>query len=410
MVPRMRLVLHIGTDKTGTTTLQNTFRRHRNELRASGVLYPTSNSDRWTQHQLLMCSATQPDRLSREFDEMRELSLQELRERGRVWWQGVLDQIEAQRPHTVILSYEGLFELAAEDLVSLREHLAPTFSTIDVVVYLRHPASHWVARAQQSVKLSWAITRPRAYKLLYRERLSAYVDVFGAVAPVAFDPLVLSDGDVVSDFLTRHIPDGPDIYRQIEVQNANDSMSAEAMCIMQGFWRHAELFGADTRSKTAVTIRQTLDRIAAHHPQTKPSIDPGIEAALAGNHDDDLTWLAERYGLEFPSFQVDPTTPPCDPEILESRDLRTLLRVDADSLEQTTYLLLGELAAGQRRTRLGSRTPRALPVATDKTDKGEKSVATPTRLANDVRSLVSGPRLDQIKKKVRRRLRSFSTR
>ena len=102
----MRLVLHIGTGKTGTTTVQQTFRRHSSTLLAAGVLYPTQHGFPLMGHEALMClSGIDPVRMPREFNDVRQLGRIELVRMTDEFWRSIKTEIDATSPEVVVLSY-----------------------------------------------------------------------------------------------------------------------------------------------------------------------------------------------------------------------------------------------------------------------------------------------------------------
>ena len=56
----MKLILHIGTAKTGTTTLQHWFASNRESLQAQGIYYPKSLGK--VNHRALSIFAMNPER------------------------------------------------------------------------------------------------------------------------------------------------------------------------------------------------------------------------------------------------------------------------------------------------------------------------------------------------------------
>ena len=100
----MRLILHIGSDKTGTTSIQKALSLSRNYLAQKGVLYPQlENSDN---HNLLAVSfmgkeRRQPRRLVRRYGNSDAV----LSASGNAWL-AIKQQLEQNDFHTVILSGE----------------------------------------------------------------------------------------------------------------------------------------------------------------------------------------------------------------------------------------------------------------------------------------------------------------
>jgi hypothetical protein len=131
-----RIVLHIGVEKTGTTTIQTFCARNRDALRAQGVLYPEGLG---SNNHVALAAATG------RFEHIRHIGPTE-------GWQHPDDQarfkvevaakLEAAasraRGQTILLSSEHLTSrLGDPQVAALAEMLAPLAEVVDVVVYLR---------------------------------------------------------------------------------------------------------------------------------------------------------------------------------------------------------------------------------------------------------------------------------
>lgn len=93
---RPRLVLHIGTHKTGTSAIQSALARSRLLLRAAGVLYPRTDREPWPQlpkHCSVWRASVSDDAAAAQAE--RQL---------------VMDEFRASGAHTLVLSEEGFSE------------------------------------------------------------------------------------------------------------------------------------------------------------------------------------------------------------------------------------------------------------------------------------------------------------
>ncbi|PQO21825.1 hypothetical protein C2I36_16300 [Rhodobacteraceae bacterium WD3A24] len=118
-----RLVIHIGTHKTGTTSIQEALEKNRARLAAGSVWYARTNRDphaHLPKHSSLAHALRENTARSAES----EISL-------------LLAEFEESGCETLVLSAEGFSELRRESLAPLRE-LATDFR-IDVVCFLRRP-------------------------------------------------------------------------------------------------------------------------------------------------------------------------------------------------------------------------------------------------------------------------------
>lgn len=149
----MKIVLHIGLEKTGTTAIQRSLQDAREALAAEGVLYPENLGRHGHTHLTVAigdCARTEDIRqrtrvvpdpaekagfAKRIFDEM-------------------ASQVSASRPKVLVLSNEHLSSrlLESDEVAALREFLAPLADDIQVVVYLRRQDELFLSYYSQQVK------------------------------------------------------------------------------------------------------------------------------------------------------------------------------------------------------------------------------------------------------------------
>lgn len=134
-----RLILHVGTPKTGTTSLQYFLRNNYEHLREQGVLYPLSvlTHQRPPKHQWMMSDLIQADAAG--FTTRVSSALAE----------------SDARIHTVILSTEGIYNhwwdypTGTRDLLKV---LTNTFLSVSVLVVFREPLSFALSLYKQALK------------------------------------------------------------------------------------------------------------------------------------------------------------------------------------------------------------------------------------------------------------------
>ena len=211
----MRIIIHIGTPKTGSTSLQNMLRHNRETLAQSGVLYPQISAA--AHHNPLALCHYQPG----SHDD------------GQTAWQTVTAQAHKAQPHTVILSTETFIRIS--DFDGLRENLrqiSPT-ADIEVVCYLRHPVRLHESKISQRMGRTAKLRLPK--QQYWTTRLAPWRDT-GNLHLHAFD---LAEGgriDVRTHFTETYLAD---ISAQIDIpeQQKNTSLSAEGAIVLQTLMR-----------------------------------------------------------------------------------------------------------------------------------------------------------------------------
>jgi hypothetical protein len=186
----MKLTLHIGTEKTGTKTLQSWLSANRPALREQGVLYPASLGAFF--HRDLSIYAMDADKPDDGFA-AKNIASPEAHEAFRAKLRaGFADECEqnADAPRWVMSSEHLQSRLTTVEMVKrVRDFLGDRFEAIEVVVHLRPQIDVAVSLASTAVRVGLKVT-PRWFA--EKEPSSAYYnydllvrrweEVFGADA------------------------------------------------------------------------------------------------------------------------------------------------------------------------------------------------------------------------------------
>ena len=133
------IYLHIGTHKTGSTSIQRFLARADKALAERGILYPevgrpeTDWSDQYGQHRLYWALV---GKRGVESDQV---------------WHDLMEEIDAFSGHSVVLSAEGFDGIGKGDIWRVLNHVSP--HPVRVVVYLRSPLQYLKSAFNQRVKM-----------------------------------------------------------------------------------------------------------------------------------------------------------------------------------------------------------------------------------------------------------------
>jgi len=197
-----RIVLHVGVEKTGTTSIQAFCARNADALLTKGVLYPEGFGP---QNHMALAAAVGP------LDRVKHIGPTE-------GWRGPEDQARFRagatrrlraaarrvRGGTMLLTSEHLSSrLHAPQVAALREMLAPLAEAIDVVIYLRRQDE--LVLSLHSTYAKSGGTRERAWLetiswLDYDAFLGRWETVFGR-DHVTVRRFPVENGALVTDFL-----------------------------------------------------------------------------------------------------------------------------------------------------------------------------------------------------------------
>ena len=176
----MRLILHAGMNKSGTTSLQAALSAARTDLLADGVLYPLAGR--------LPGGKTNHRALLAEYADVPPWPGQPLTHTlPGEWARLVRAEAEVHDAHTIVLSSEALWPGSTYGPDALRRvRDALDFATVEVLVTLREPASWLPSTYAQAVAGPQAWSRSFAERAArldvdYRRRLDQFADVFETV-------------------------------------------------------------------------------------------------------------------------------------------------------------------------------------------------------------------------------------
>lgn len=239
---RVRTVIHIGAEKTGTTALQRTFDGSLETLAAAGVHRPGEGIG-W--HTLPLYAMA--DGRSSVLGDRRPAFLED----RATWRKQIADRfardLAAARPETLLLSSEFFAAQLIDtgEITRLRELLDRWTDEYVVVLYMRRQDRAAVSLYSTEVLAgsdSPDVFGPRPFTPMgfdYARVLDLWSEVFGAdaVRPRVYETARERDGGLVADFVEcSGLPVRPDALA-VPPTPANPSLSAKAQRILLEFNR-----------------------------------------------------------------------------------------------------------------------------------------------------------------------------
>ncbi|MDZ5623110.1 hypothetical protein SFC88_19885 [Nocardioides sp. HM23] len=232
------IVLHIGTGKTGTTTIQSVLGRSRAALAAGGTLYPRAFGRR--RHRGFGFLILPDPQLVRSPEWLRagnaDLDPEEFRQR-------VLRRLRREITPDVrrlLISDEALYRRNAAAVTRVREFAEARGGATRVVIYLRRQDDHLASNYQQVVKgggiariAEWAAT-DRHFMYDYHRHLARWRDHLGPATFVVrtFERERFLRGSLVADFVDA-AGLAVDETELAAVERRNESLCAEAVEVLR---------------------------------------------------------------------------------------------------------------------------------------------------------------------------------
>lgn len=320
----MRVVLHIGTGKAGSTTIQNSFHQNRGRLLEAGVLVPEANGHRINEDLL-------EEALSNPSPAPHQAEL----------WSDIVQQVRMSGPDVLFLSNEHLWKRTGRIKV-IRDRLSSISNDITILMLMRTPTDFYRSMTQQVLKAHYAFPDPALWQSAYLSRLNAWSAILGkAVKATAFQKSAFPNGDLIQHFLGHLLP-GQDLYLSAEERAANVSEKAEVTDFVQAY-QATHFFGEPRKFRPDVTrLRTRLNAICQAHGLGNPArLKPAVERAILARLRDELLTLRSDWDIAFEDLDYDDL--PCNVPALQPdryRRFRDICTVDETVQEQMLIHLL----------------------------------------------------------------------
>ena len=239
--------IHIGTEKTGSTTIQNVLKQTSNDLQNAGFAYLVTHGR--IESRAFAAAAIndkQPDDFLQSIDKQSSEERQALREQLAL----ELQDFTAQLPvhvHSIILSSEHFHSRLRHprDVQWLHDFLLPYASRFTIICYLR-PQAELVASSYSTMlknndtrsfhEVVEKICLPSNHYYNYQKILNLWAGVFAhtSIVPRVFSIGKFLKGDVVADFFNI-IGVHDDFYKQEKHarQRLNESLSPVGQLILR---------------------------------------------------------------------------------------------------------------------------------------------------------------------------------
>lgn len=276
----MDLILHIGHEKTGTTSIQHDLHNNASLLIKSGILY----HDRLDNYNLIFALGGQTRAPKDRYERCRyeaAVLLKEIKRRALKHNVGY-----------ILISAENLFYINSQQQKKLIASIGIEFRSIKVIAYIRRPADLYLSLMQQRVKADHIIVNPLHFKKNIYQALERWYLLVGEdqISLQAFNKRDLIGGNVVIDFYKRleaftginlgHLPHFD--------KEMNTSLSSEQMILMQRYRRdflsdYSGFYHSDS-SNILSLFEKIQVSLSNELSMTKPVLKPELDAFISSNN------------------------------------------------------------------------------------------------------------------------------
>jgi len=197
------LYLHVGFQKTGSSSIQHALYNHREDLEDLGYYYP--KDWRFNHNFLFSMFCNAPEDFYENIFHKR--TLEEIEAYHAALKKSFINEIKDKTINNLILSAEDLSMLEKEGLVRLKAFFSELFPdiTFKVVVSIRDALSYISSDIQQRIKSGHDRFPLEEFHDLYRVRLEKYIEIFGVenITLYKFEDAIHYEKGFVSYFLKQ---------------------------------------------------------------------------------------------------------------------------------------------------------------------------------------------------------------
>ncbi len=230
----MTLYLHIGTGKTGTTTIQTFLEANREVLRDRGLIVPLSLGRQ--NHRNLAAYALDDDVIDNSRRAKRLTTIERISSFRERLATDLVAEAATWPPHAnIVMTSEQMTRLRRQgEIERLRDLLLVVGHEIKVIAYIRRQDEYFASEYSQLIKggqtLPFSIDNKLNLAIYnYASFLGRWAEVFGdgnmIVRP--FDRNQFAGGDLLADFLTN--VSFPDVTGCAPVDQKNPSLDAQTV-------------------------------------------------------------------------------------------------------------------------------------------------------------------------------------
>lgn len=229
----LKVLIHIGMPKSGSTAIQNMLRQNMQSLLSQGIYFPLSPIKE-NDNQAVVALCRDKEDLPRDiYNRCKDLSQEEIDNLMLSWLENVGKKCNDESINTVVISSEYLFSCTDSEIRKLKKYLTEHLGDVEfeVVCYVRDPISYWTSLVKQLLKADYSLIFDP--EINYNSLLS-YKEIFGSIKIFDFSDKKSYGGDVVHHFLGLLYFHSNEMDLQLD-NRSNESFSTEAASINREF-------------------------------------------------------------------------------------------------------------------------------------------------------------------------------
>ncbi|WP_156824289.1 hypothetical protein [Salinimonas chungwhensis] len=292
-----QVLLHIGTGKTGSSSIQKTLSRNRDLLNKMNISYPRYGHPTNHEELNIPIKGDKGPRAIRERFKRDSENFEEYRQRLlREFIQHIGNNSNS------IISAEHLYTLKPERIAFLKQQFSACgVDRVKVILYLREPVSLYKSQLQQKLKASSQTITPGTWKYRFVSVVERWMNSFKDVEVREFNREQLHNQDVVDDFL--HIAsqffDHAQLLNIKRTKAANESYSLEEMYLLQQFRKTLFSDHEDVFMPASGALMRNFSVLASRDSLTQATLKDDVAENIRYKTTEEVKKLRELLGEHF---------------------------------------------------------------------------------------------------------------
>jgi len=291
-----KALIHIGTGKTGTTTIQQALSNA--NLDHLNIQYPISRIFKNNKEQNFLSIIYQHyDKLPRGYQSKfinNELNYS-------------ITKASLEEEIKSFYSKDGDLIISGEFLTNFNKSSIERFlidlmnfgyEQFKVLVFVRNPVTYYTSCVEQLIKASHIIPNPNSFKYNFKDQIVTWHQIFDNTRVLLYDNIVYDQGLINSfekecqEFFKKN--------RKLERldRNSNTSMSLEALWILKKYREINYEQSKNVFKKDSNYLLKSLQELKNVN-QTPLNLKEEVKQVILNNHSEELIWLENNFVCKF---------------------------------------------------------------------------------------------------------------